>query len=167
MSGAGDWVTVPEGLAARHPLYGLDDGGAALVLGLLFGPLLLLADFFGVVVPLVRSGREGAEALWAWQAPFMVAAGLGWVLLAMLANHVRSVVWALPAWVALALALLAGLGLDAGLPAEAYLRDLLAVAAVGAAASVYAARSPRMRVTLGCRVRRDEAERLRAARSDG
>lgn len=167
MSGEGDWVTVPEALAARHPLHGLDDGGAVLVLGLLFGPLLLLAQFFGVAVPAGRSGVEGAEALWAWQTPFMVLAGLGWVLLAMLASHLRAVIRALPAWLALVLAAMLALGLQAGALDRAYLWDMAATAAVGLAACLYVATAPRMRVTLRREVRRGELDRLRAAKPAG
>jgi hypothetical protein len=167
VSAAGEWVTVPEALAARHPLYGLDDGGALLVLGLLFGPLLLLAEFYGVVVPAVRSGLDGAEALWAWQTPFLVAAGLGWVLLLMLANHLRAVIWALPAWLVLALGVMLGLGLEAGVLGDAFPWDIAATAAVGLVACLYVAGAPRMRVTLRREVRRGELDRLRAAKPAG
>ena len=167
MSRDGEWVSVPHEVAARHPLHGLDDGAAMLVLGLLFGPLLLMADFFGVVVPAVRSGVEGAEALWAWQMPYLLVAGLGWVLLVLLANHHPLAVRALPLWVALVLAMTLGLCLDAGLPAAAFVGDLAVAAAVGGAACLYAAFSPRMRVTVYRVVPRTELARLQAAEPVG
>jgi hypothetical protein len=162
----GSWVTVPDGLAARHPLHGLDDGAAMLVLALLFGPLLLLAQFFGVVVPAVRSGVEGAEALWDWLTPYLIVAAAGWAALAMLANRTPLVIRVLPVWVAMVVALMAGFGLDAGLPAGSYAWRVAAVAAVGIAGCLYAAYAPRMRVTLRRQVRREEVERLRAAEAE-
>ena len=166
MSGPGTidgWIVVPRATAAQHPVYGLDDGASMVVLGLLFGPLLLMADFFGIVVPAVRIGVDGAEALWAWQTPYLVVAGLGWVLLALMANHRPLVIRALPLWVVLVLALTLGFCLNAGLPMAAFIWDVAIAAVVGAAACVYTAGSARMRITLRCRLSQSELNRLPAA----
>ena len=166
MSGTGTmdgWVVVPRATAEQHPSYGLDDGASMVVLCLLFGPLLLMADFFGIVVPAVRTGVEGAEALWAWQTPYLMVAGLGWVLLALLANHRALVIRALPLWVGLVLALTVGFCLNAGLQIAAFIWDVAIAASVGAAACLYTAYATRMRITLRCRLSQSELARLPAA----
>lgn len=167
MSRDREWVPVSREVAERHPLHGLDDGAALLVLALLFAPLLLLADFFGVVVPAVRSGVDGAEALWAWRIPYLLVAGVGWGLLLLLSNHHPLVVRALPLWVVMVLTLTLVFYLDAGLPAATVVANLVATAAAGSAACLYAALSQRMRVTLHRAVPRSELAQLLAAEPAG